>query len=740
MKKILLIILSIFISSANAEVIKEIEIIGNKRISSETIKVYGEIELNKDYSNSQLNEISKNIFATNYFENVELNLTNGLLKIFLKEYQVINDVTLEGEKTTKLKKAILERLTLQANSSFIKSQLADDIQQIKKVYGSFGFNFVKVDAKIEQFSSNRVNLVFDIDKGQKTKISNINFIGDKKIRDRRLRDLIVSEEDKFWKFISKNTNLSNINIELDKRLLKKYYKSIGYYDVQILTSSAEVEKNNKTSLTFNIDAGNRYKINKITTNIDPVYDKKLFFPLQKEFNKRIGKYYSPFHIKQLLEELDLLIDDNDLQFVEHTVNEIVGDKTIEIKLNIFEGQKLLVERIDIKGNTITNESVIRAELLLDEGDPFNKLKLKQSISELKSRNLFANVKQNITDGTAKDLKTITITVEEKATGEISAGAGVGTTGGSFQFSVVENNWMGKGIAVDTFANISKSAFEGGIDFINPNHNFTGNALTYGLSTQTLKRANAGYENDQYSAKIGTGFEQYKDTFIYPTVKLTLEDLSADTTASAAIKKQAGSFTDLTLDYAVNYDKRNRSFKPTSGFISSFNQTLPIYADTPYLRDTYRISGYKPFGEDIVTSAKFYASHVLGFSDDVRISKRISVPAKRIRGFKQGKIGPKDGSDYVGGNYAAALSLEANLPKLLPEAARTDIGMFVDVANLWGVDYSNSVEDSNKIRSSLGTYISWTSPVGPMSFILSQNITKASTDQTETFNFKLGTTF
>ena len=634
----------------------------------------------------------------------------------------------------------MERLKLQNNSSFIKSQLTEDIQTIKQIYGSIGFNFIKVDAKTEEFSNNRVNLIFDIDKGEKTKISSINFIGDKKVRERRLRDLIVSEEDKFWKFISKNTNLSKANIELDKRLLKKYYKSIGYYDVQILTSSAEVDEMNKTSLTFNIDAGNRYKINKITTNIDPVFDKTLFLPLQKEFNKKIGKYYSPLHVKDILDELDLLIDNNDLQFVEHTVNEIIDSENIEVKINIFEGEKLLVERIDIKGNTITNESVIRSELLLDEGDPFNKLKLEKSVAELKARNLFANVKEVVNEGSSKDLKNIEISVEEKATGEISAGAGVGTNGGSFQFAVIENNWMGRGISVDTFVNVNKEQFEGGVDFTNPNYNFTGNSLTYGVSTQTINRPSSGYENNQYSLKVGTGFEQYKNTFIYPNLNFTFEELTAESNASTSIKKQDGDFSDLTFNYAIKYDKRNRVFRPTSGFVSRFQQVLPIYADTPFLRDTYTFSNYKAFGEGIVTSAKFYASHVLGFDEDVRISKRINLPSNRIRGFQAGKIGPKDGSDYVGGNYATALSLEANLPKLLPEAARTDIGLFIDAANLWGVDYSSTVEDSNKIRSSVGSFISWTSPVGPMSFILSQNLTKAGTDKTESFNFKLGTTF
>ena len=222
--------------------------------------------------------------------------------------------------------------------------------------------------------------MYFLDKGKKTNIAKINFTGDKKIKEKRLRDIIVSEENKFWKFMSKNTFLNNNTIELDKRLLINHYKSIGYYDVQVLSSSVELSQENETSLTYTINAGTRYRINKISTNVSDLLDEKLFIPLQGSFTKVIGKFYSPFLIKKLLDEVDLLIADNDLQFIEHSVNEILENESIEIKINIYEGKKQLVEKINISGNTVTDESVIRSAILLDEGDPFNKLKLTQSIA------------------------------------------------------------------------------------------------------------------------------------------------------------------------------------------------------------------------------------------------------------------------------------------------------------------------------------------------------------------------
>ena len=595
--------------------------------------------------------------------------------------------------------------------------------------------------RIENFSENRINVVFLIDRGDKTKISEIRFIGDKKVKDRRLRDIIVSEEHRFWKVLSKNTNLNNENIQLDKRLLVNYYKSIGYYDVQVLSSNAEIDELNRTSLTFNIDAGTRYKIKKISTNVDPVLDKELFIPLNKEFKKIIGKYYSPFIVKDLLEELDLLINNNDLQFIEHSVNEIVDDKNIEIKINIFEGAKQTVERINIKGNTITNESVIRSELELDEGDPFNNLKLDQSIANLKARNLFGDVRKKIESGSSTDLKVVDITVEEKPTGEISAGAGIGTSGGSFAFNIKENNWLGRGIQVSSFVDVSEETFKGQIQIRDKNFNHTNNDLSYHISSVTNDKPDSGYENSIISSGIGTRFEQYKDIYLAPSIVATHDDLTVQSSASSNLKKQAGSFTDVALDYSLQSDKRNRRFMPTDGYISTFAQAVPLYADSAYLKNVYSFSTYNSFTEDFVGAFKFYASTINGWSDeDVRLSKRLIIPSSRLRGFESGRVGPKDGEDYIGGNYATAINLETNLPNLLPDSSRTEVSLFLDVGNVWGVDYDSSIDESNKLRSSVGSAINWTSPIGPVSFVISQNLSKANTDKTESFNFRLGTTF
>ena len=251
-------------------------------------------------------------------------------------------------------------------------------------------------------------------------------------------------------------------------------------------------------------------INKISTNVDPVYDNKLFFPLQKTYKKYVGEYYSPFKIKKILEELDELIDDNNLQFVEHNVKEEIDGNSINITFNVYEGEKTVVERINILGNRITNEDVIRGELILDEGDPFTKLNLDKSIAEIKARNIFRKVNSNVKDGSENNLKIIDIVVEEQPTGEISAGAGVGTSGGTFAIGVKENNWLGEGKTVGFDLQVDEESLAGTLKFINPNYDFLGNSINYSISSEGNDKPDQGYENTVVSASIGTSFEQYRD--------------------------------------------------------------------------------------------------------------------------------------------------------------------------------------------------------------------------------------
>lgn len=741
-KIIIFSVLSLLIfSNLNAEVINQLKVNGNSRVSEETIKVYGEIKLNENVSEKKLNQILNNLYSTNFFEDVSIKINNGVLNINVKEYPTVNQLIITGEPSKGIKKEIIEQISLKEKNSFIRSNLSKDIELIKNFYSAIGYNFAKVEAKVNKLSENTFDLLIEIDRGGVTKISSITFTGDKKIRDYRLRNIIASEQDRFYKFISKNTKFSNTLVNLDLRLLQNYYKSLGYYNVDITSNSAELNEVGNVDLVYTINAGQRYRINKISTNVDPTFDNEIFLPLNKIYKEFIGEYYSPFKVKDLLEEIDLLIEKNNLQFVEHNVEEEINNSNISIKFNIIEGEKTLVERINIKGNNVTNESVIRSELVLDEGDPFTNLSLDKSISNIKSRNIFRDVKYEIANGSDDNLKVIDIEVEEQPTGEISAGAGIGTTGGSFAIQISENNWLGEGKKVNFAIDISAETLSGTISFTDPNYDFMGNAISYYIQNDNNDKPEQGYENTIVKAGINTSFEQYKNVFTKLGVSAMYDDLTTDSSASTSLATQSGQFTEIAGLYGFTYDGRDRTFMPTKGTIASFEQSFPFFADKSFLANTLRASKYNTLTEGVVTASKFYVSTVDGLGDDfVRLSKRKFIPSKRLRGFEKGKIGPVDGTDYVGGNYAAAVNFEANLPDLLPESTKTDISFFLDFGNLWGVDYDSLIDKSNKIRSSTGVAANWISPLGPMSFVFSTNLSKANTDKTESFNFNLGTSF
>ncbi len=729
-------------SNLNAEVVTKIIVNGNKRISEETIKVYGGIELNKDLTENDLNQILNDLYSTDFFEDIDINLQNQTLTINLKEHPVINQLVIAGEEKKRYTDKIKELISLKEKKSFIKPYLSKDIDLIKSFYSSLGYNFAKVEAKVKKINNENLDLLIEINRGEQTKILTIKFLGNENIRSKRLKDLIASEEDKFWKFISKNTNLSNNLIELDKRLLINYYKSIGYYDIKVSSNIAQINKEGgNADLIYILEEGTRYTINKISTNVDNVFDKNIFFPLREVFTDYVGDYYSPFKIKKLLEKVDQLIEDNNLQFVEHNVREeIIGD-SINIIFNIYEGKKNLVERINITGNNITNEEVIRGELVLDEGDPYVNLNLEKSIAKIRARNIFKNVSYKVNDGSKNNLKIIDINVEEKPTGEISAGAGVGTSGGTIAFNISENNWLGEGKQVEFEVELTEETLLGIVSYNDPNYDFLGNSLNYSISNRKNDKPDQGYENSVISGSIGTSFEQYTDVKLRLGLDASYDDLKTESSASESLKKQAGTFSELSARYGLIYDKRDRVFMPTDGSIISFSQLIPLYADKNYIGNNFNLSKYKNFGNDIIGAGKIFISTVNGLGDDdVRLSKRKYLSDTRLRGFERNKVGPVDGNDHIGGNYAAAVNIEANLPNLLPEDSNTDLGIFLDFGNVWGVDYDSTLDESNKIRSSTGLAASWSSPLGPMTFVLSKNLTKADTDKTESFSFNLGTTF
>jgi outer membrane protein insertion porin family len=378
---------------------------------------------------------------------------------------------------------------------------------------------------------------------------------------------------------------------------------------------------------------------------------------------------------------------------------------------------------------------------VDEGDPLNEILNNKSINKIKSSGLFSNVDYKILDTNTEFKKDIEITVIEQPTGEISAGAGYGTSGQTFSFGIKENNFLGNATKLNTNLSITSKTIKGGLNIIMPNYNNSDKSLRLNLSRLNNDfLSSSGYENTITNFTLGTRFEYKQDLFFTPLIVLEAEDLTTDNSASAALKKQDGNYNTIELDYNFLYDKRDRFFKPTDGYYSSFNQILPIVSNDYSLSNTYDYKTYHKLNENMVSKFSFYVSSINSLDgSDVRISDRIYLSPKKLRGFEPGKIGPKDNEDFIGGNYASAASLSTTLPTLLPEMESIDFNIFFDIGNVWGVDYNSSV-DNNEIRSSTGISIDLSTPIGPLNFVFAQPITKSSTDVEQNFRFDIGTTF
>jgi len=731
----------LFKINAYAGVVKEINVQGNKRISLETVKVFGDIEIGKNYENSDINLLIKKLYETTFFSNITVELVNNKLIIIVKENPIVKSIVFNGEKKEDYTDKIKEFLLIRENSSFVSANIKNDINQIKAFYRELGYYFVKIEAEVEDLENNSLNIIYSIERGEKAKISKIYFLGDKKYRDKRLRDIITSEENKFWKFLSRNVYLNQGRIEFDKRLLKNYYRNKGYYEVNLASSNVEYSEGDGFVLTFSINAGKRYKFNKIFADVSKALDNSAFLSLESDFNKLIGNYYSQTKLNNLLEKIDKLSEQKELQFINHSIIETLEGDGVEVKINIFEGEKFIIERINVAGNTVTNDEVIRGELLVDEGDPYSALLINKSMNRIRGRGIFAKVEQKTLPGSTENSKILQINIEEKSTGEIMAGAGVGTDGTTIMFSVNENNWLGRGVTLASSASVSQEKLKGSIAVTNPNFNYSGNSVSGAFSVAaTDLTETTGYKTSSTGASIKTSFEQYEDVYFSPSIIFEHENIETESTASSSIQKMDGDYFNADFTYGITLDKRNQRFQPTEGYILSFNQSLPIIQDSSSIRNSAEFSRYNEFSENVIGSIKGQVRTINGVDGDVRLSNRMYYNSRLLRGFVRGKVGPKDGVDWVGGNYIYGLSAEAQLPNLLPEQYKTDFNIFFDTANIYGVDYSSSVDDSNKFRSSVGIGASLYTPVGPLSWTFSQSLTKASTDQTETFNFNIGTSF
>ena len=738
---LILIIIKITCFNSSAEIINEIQIKGNERIAEETILMFSKINIGDDLSENDLNDILKNLYNTNFFKNVSVSINKKILKIIIEENPIIENISYNGVKSNTLKDEITKDLKLKPRSSYDEILLIEDKKRITSSLKNSGYYFSSIEIKLKDIGNNKVDLIFDINLGKKAKIKKISFIGDKKFKDGKLRSLIISEEYKFWKIISGKKYLNENFINFDKRLLKNYYLNKGYYDVIISSSFAKLLDDQSFELIFNIDARQKFFFNDLKIELPNDFDNKNFESLKNVFSKLKNEAYSINSVENIINEIDKISISEQYESTKVNVIEDILDNKINLTFKVEDTEKFIVEKINIFGNNITRESVIRNQFYIDEGDPYNEILTKRTTNRIKSLNFFNSVNTEIVEGKNQKSKIINISVEEKPTGEIMAGAGFGTSGEVFEFGVKENNYLGKGIALESNLSLGSDKIEGNFNINNPNFNNTDKSIRFGIQANETDRLSAfGYKSKKIGSFIGTDFEYLEDLRLGIQLSSFIEDIETDSTASARQKKQEGNYFDTYTKFNFDYDKRNQKYKTSDGFRSFYSIDVPLLSDNNTLTNYYNYKFFSELYENNVSSLSLSLSSANSLTgDDVKLSERLYIPSKKLRGFVRGKVGPKDGEDYIGGNYYAIINLSSTLPQVLPNSQNIDVGTFLDVANIWGVD-DKSLEDSSEIRSSVGIGVDWFTVVGPLSFSFAQPITKGSSDKIENFRFNLGTTF
>jgi outer membrane protein insertion porin family len=738
-----IIIFFIILTNVSFAEIKKINIVGNARVSSATIESLVDKKTN-NIDSIYINNLTKKIYDTDFFADVKISFNQDVLTINVTENPIVNFFYINGIKDSDLDQAN-KIITLKENSIFSSSKLKKDIEATREFLNASGYYQASIAPEVIKIDNNQINLIINIDKKEISKIKNIYFIGNKYFSNSQLMDVITSSEDGWWKFFSTSA-LSEQRIEYDKQLLKEFYKSKSFYDAQIESAFASVDKNNKFTLTYSINSGAKYKFGDYDLKVSGLALKEEDVKeIKSIFSKLLkNESYSPQTINKINKQITEFLENRRYGNFEINIQDIkAADDKINLIVQLNEGQKSLVNKINIRGNTITEEKVIRDNLIISEGDQLNSSKVKKSIDNVKSKQLFSKVDYKIEDSDKKNFKDLNLFVKEQPTGSISAGLGYGTNGGLFEASVNERNFLGQGINLNFTGRLSSDVVRGELSYLDPNYINSNKELAASIFSEVDDYKNSGYQNKRAGTRFATKYEVYEDIFFRPNLGVQFDKLEVTGDASSLLRSRQGDFITTSFGYNFLYDQRDSKFNPTSGSIIYFDQNIAtFFSDIPTIQTGVGVTLYKElFSDKFIGSAKGRLANVTAFNDkDVKLSDRIFASSNDLRGFEQRGVGPVDSGDHIGGNNLATLSLKSTFPNPIPENLRATSFLFLDMGNVWGADYSSSISDSSKLRTSTGIALDLMSPIGPLSFTYSIPLSKASTDKEQNFLFNIGSSF
>ena len=747
MQKFLIIILflcTITISFAEENLIKKIDINGNQRIDEETIISYSNIKLDDIYSEEKGNEILKSLFNTELFSNIEIKYNDNQLSISVVENPTINLIKFKGNSKVKDEDLLLE-IQLKERSVYSRSKVKNDIERILTLYQRNGRLSTEVIPKIEPLDTNRINLSYEILESEISKVSKIVFIGNNSFSTSKLKSIMKTKEKRLLRFLSSSDRYDPDKIEYDKQLITEFYNNNGFPNFTFTSSIAQLSQNtNSFEVIMYVDEGEKYNFGEI--NVKTKLEKINSDAVLSLISANAGDVFNRSKISESIEIIKELAEGDGYSFIE--INPKFSDnsvtKTIDIEIDINEGPRVYVNSINIMGNRRTLDRVIRREMQISEGDAFNKYIMNYSKDSIRALNYFSSVEITDERSNFPDKIDLLIDVEEKNTGEASIGAGYSSsTSGSITLGLRENNFLGKGQNVNFSASFANTRNTYDISFTEPYFNNKNLSLSFDIYSNFEDRAGVNYETEDIGFGFGLGFPLASDKNIQTKYTLYTSKVKPDSNATAYERLLGGTDTVSQIGYVFNFDRRNSRYKPSSGFNLSISQDLAGLGGTSYYyRNTGEYNIYKKISDNLIGAFKFKAGSVNGYNGKYQpLSSNFRLGGKKLRGFKAGKVGPRTGSSYTGGQYFYLTSFETNIDLNFDTYDITST-LFVDLGSVWGLEnpaYSE-INDDHNLRSSFGVNFNWDSAVGPINIIYARILESELTDTTDNLSFDIGYNF
>lgn len=738
-----------------------VDVSGNQRIASDTIRAIAGISAGTRVTPGQINAAVQNLFDSGLFENVDVRPEGGRLIIDVVEYPTINEISIEGNRRLK-DEDLIGLVGSVPRRAYSPLQAEADTLAITNAYAAAGRLAARVEPKIIRRSDNRVDLVFEVREGRVVEVNRINFTGNRQFSDRRLRRAIDSKQAGLFRaFVRRDTFIPE-RLEFDKEKLRNFYLKRGYIDADVLSSSADFARERDTfGVNFQVQEGQQYSFGELTiTSPEPdvnVDDYASALKIQS------GRVYNPELVNTTLERMDIVSARNGLPFVQAQPRVTRNDdtRTLDIEFELLRGQKLFIERIDIEGNSDTLDRVIRREFESIEGDPFNARKVRMAADRIRALGYFANVDVQTREGSGPDQVVIDVNVEEQPTGTLGFGVGYGTDDGlAGNVTLTEENFLGRGQTVGLTISTTSNNREFSFNFVEPKLYDRDLSLGLNLSYRTTENSNLSYSTERLLFRPSLSFPVGEFSRLSTSFILSSDEVTANDDASALIVNENGRRTTTALGLGYTYDRRNSPVDPTAGFVFSFDQTLAGGAgDSSYYKAVVNAKGYRSFyNEEVVLSAEIEGGLLKSFGGGTTsIIDRFQLGGNTLRGFESFGIGPRNvdadvgnpGTNFdeaLGGNFYALARLEASFPIGLPEEYGIHGGLFFDVGSVWGLDTTsaggvNASSSDFELRSAIGVSIFWDTSLGPLRFNFAKPLEYVDgVDKTESFNFTIDTRF